>query len=213
MRWLTATIILLFASISRAVVIDRIAVVVGDAIIKDSDIDRDVRVTEFLNGQPLNMNPSSRKAAANRLIDQLLIRREVRIGDYPRATMAEAERQLSQLEKQRFHSQAALQNELKRYGLTDLEVREQFRWQLTVLRFIDARFKPAVFITDDAIHKYYAEHISELRREHPGDASLDNLSGEIRDTLTGEQVNKMFFSWLDEQRNQTKIKYFEESLR
>jgi parvulin-like peptidyl-prolyl isomerase len=195
------------------VVIDRIAIVVGDAIIKDSDIDRDVRVTDFLNGQPLNMSASARKAAANRLIDQLLIRREVRIGDYPRATMKEAEQELSELEKQRFHTQAALQSALKRYGLTDLQVREQFQWQLTVLRFIDARFKPAVFISDEAVQKYYSEHEAELRREHPGNASLDALSGEIRDTLAGEEVNKLFFSWLDENRNQTKIQYLEESLR
>ena len=213
MRWRAATIILFFASISMAVIIDRIAIVVGNSIIKDSDIERDVRVTDFLNGQTLSMSPSSRKAAANRLIDQLLIRREVRIGDYPRATMEEAEQELSEIEKQRFHSQVALQNALKRYGLTDIQLREQFQWQLTVLRFIDARFKPAVFISDDAVQKYYSEHEAELRREHPGNASLDALSGEIRDTLAGEQVNKLFFSWLDETRNQTKITYLEENLR
>ena len=207
------TVLLLLASTLPAIVIDRIAIVVGNSIIKDSDIDRDIRVTDFLNARPLDMTTSARKAAASRLIDQILIRREVRIGDYPRATMEEAEQELSELEKDRFHSNTALESALKRYGLTDLQLREQFQWQLTVLRFVEARFKPAVFITDEQVEQYYAEHISELRRENPGHSSLDGLSPGIRDTLAEQQVNKLFFSWLDQQRSDAKIKYFEESLR
>ena len=45
-----------------------------------ADIERDLRVTEFLNGQPLSLGPTSRKAATNRLIDQVFIRREIRLG-------------------------------------------------------------------------------------------------------------------------------------
>ncbi|MBV8550176.1 MAG: hypothetical protein JOY54_02670 [Acidobacteriaceae bacterium] len=195
------------------VTIDRIAIVVGNSIIKDSDVVRDLRVTAFLNSQPLSVDPAARKAAANRLIDQVFIRREIRIGDYPRATMEDAEAELTQLEKQRFKTPAAFQQALRRYGLADLQLREQFQWELTVLRFIDARFRPAVLITDEEIQKYYNEHAADLRREHPGKGSLEDLSGGIRETLTGEQVNKLFFAWLDEQRAQAKIKYFEESLR
>ena len=36
-----------------------------------------------------------------------------------------------------------------------------------LLRFIDARFKPAVLITDDAIEGYYREHQTALARKHP----------------------------------------------
>src|SRR2546421_3945481 len=38
---------------------------------------------------------------------------------------------------------------------------------LTVLRFIDVRFKPAVLVTDDEIEKYYRDHAAALRREYP----------------------------------------------
>jgi hypothetical protein len=208
-----ALVFLLTGSVLLGVIIDRIAIVVGNAIIKDSDIDRNIRETEFLNGQPLNITLSARREAANRLIDQVLIRREVRIGDYPRATEEQSEQELSELIKERFHTQAALQNALKRYGITELQLREDFRWQLTVLLFIEARFKPAIFITEAAIQKYYTEHIVALRREHPEKSSLDDVSGSIRNTLTEEQVNKLFFAWLEEQRKQTQIKYFEEDLR
>jgi len=196
----------------HAVIIDRIAVVVGNSIIKDSDIDRDIRVTSFLDGRPLDITPARRKEALGHLIDQVFIRREIQIGSYPIATLQEADAQLDRLKKQRFKTQAAYEAALKRYGLTELELRTQFQWQLTVLRFIDTRFKPAVLVSDDEIEKYYREHAAALRRQYPG-KSLDDLRDHIRDILTAEGVNQQFFAWLDAQRSETKVKYLEASLR
>jgi hypothetical protein len=195
-----------------AVIIDRIAMVVGDSIIKDSDIDRDIRVTNFLNSQALDLSPAKRKEALSHLIDQVFIRQEIRVGSYPVATLQEADAQLDRLKKQRFKTQTAYQQALKTYGLTELELRTQFQWQLTVLKFIDARFKPGVLITDDEIEKYYRQHTAALNREYPGQ-SLDDLRDRIRDILTAEGVNQQFFAWLDSQRTDTKIRYLEEGLR
>lgn len=203
---------LLVSSFGLGVIIDRIAIIVGNSIIKDSDIERDIRATDFLNGRPLNLSASKRKAAADRLIDQAIIRREIRIGDYPRATFQEADQQLEKLEKQRLKSQAAFEQALTRYGLTILDLRTEFRWQLTVLRFIDERFKPAVLVTDQQVNDYYRQHKAALQREHPGQSEED-LENAARDIITGEQVNKVFFDWLKQQRGDAKIQYLEESLR
>ncbi len=54
----------LLAASAQSVVIDRIAIVVNNSIIKDSDIARDLRLTDFLNGDPLNLDPEARKKAA-----------------------------------------------------------------------------------------------------------------------------------------------------
>ncbi len=212
MRRRAALMMLVAPFLMHAVIIDRIAVVVGNSIIKDSDIDRDIRVTSFLDGRPLDITPARRKEALGHLIDQVFIRREIQIGSYPIATLQEADAQLDRLKKQRFKTQAAYEAALKRYGLTELELRTQFQWQLTVLRFIDTRFKPAVLVSDDEIEKYYREHAAALRRQYPG-KSLDDLRDHIRDILTAEGVNQQFFAWLDAQRSETKVKYLEASLR
>jgi hypothetical protein len=203
---------LMITGFSFGVIIDRIAIIVGNSIIKDSDIDRDIRATDFLNGRPLSLGAAARKAAADRLVNQAVIRREIRIGDYPQATFQEADQQLDKLEKQRFKSQAEFEEALKRYDLTALDLRAEFRWQLTVLRFIDQRFKPAVLVTDQQVNEYYRQHETALRRQHPGQ-SADDLRNAARDIITGEQVNKLFFDWLDQQRKDAKIQYHEESLR
>jgi len=202
----------LMPPIACPTIIDRIAVIVGSSIVKDSDIERDLRVTYFLDGALLDLGTESRKKATKRLIDQIFIRREIRLGDYPAATPEEAGQQIDSLKKQRFKTNSAYQDALRRYGLTEADLRTEFQWQLTVLRFIDARFKPAVLISDAEVERYYGKHRDALEREHPSKASLEDLQEEIRDTLTGEKVNQLFFSWLDEQRQGVKIQFREASL-
>jgi hypothetical protein len=212
MRSSAVFLLLLAPSLAFSVIIDRIAVIVGASIVKDSDIERDLRVTAFLDGAPLDLGKESRKKAAKHLIDQVFIRREIRIGDYPAATPEEASRQLDALKKQRFRTDIAFQDGLRRYGLTEADLRMEFQWQLTVLRFIDARFKPAVLVSDEEIERYYGDHRAALAREHPGKASLENLQEDIRNTITGGKVNKLFFSWLDEQRQSARVEFREVSL-
>jgi len=195
---------LLLQPIALPVIIDRIAVVIGTSIIKDSEIAQDIRVAAFLNGEPLDFGSAERKKSANRLIDQVFIRREIRVGGYPAVTPGEADAQLNELKQQRFKTPAAFEAALHRYGLTELALRTQFQWQLTVLRFIDVRFKPAVLVTDDEIEKYY--------KTHPSKASLADMHDQISDILTGEKVNKVFFDWLDQQRKDNKIQFLEGAL-
>ncbi|MBV9759263.1 MAG: hypothetical protein JO340_01755 [Acidobacteriaceae bacterium] len=212
MRFLLA-LMLISASLASAVIIDRIAVVIGKSIIKDSDIDRDLRVTEFLNGDPLDLSEAARKKAASRLIDQVFIRREIEVGDYRDATLQQADAQIDKLERRKFRTQAAYQQALKRYGIAEIDLRTQLQWQLTILNFIDVRFKPAVLVTEDEIAIYYNEHAAALRREHPGKSSLDDAREEIRNILAGQKENREFFAWLDDQRKNTEIQFLEASLR
>lgn len=206
-------LLLLASSLAFSVIIDRIAIIVNNQIIKQSDIDRDIRVTDFLNHDPLSFSLAAEKQAANRLIDQAFVRHEVHLGDYPTATFQDADAELSQLEKDRFKTEAALKQELHRYGLDIPDLKFTFRWQLTVLRFIDVRFKPAALVTDQQVQQYYNSHLSALRRAHPNAYSLEDLRSDIHDTLVGEKVNQLFFAWLDEQRKDAKIQFLEEKLR
>jgi hypothetical protein len=212
MAWKVLALLSL-AVLAHAVIIDRIAIVVNGKIVKQSDIERDMRVTEFLNRQPLNLGPAEKKAAANRLIDQVFIRNEIEIGSYPRATLSDADKELDKIKSERYRNNAAFERALSSYGLTPLELRTEFQWQLTVLNFIDLRFKPAAVVSDQEIQKYYAEHSVALERANPGKTTLDDLRPQIENTLSEEKVNQLFFSWLDAQRKQAKIRYLEEGFK
>jgi hypothetical protein len=211
MRLRLAAIFLLAAGMARPVIIDQIAITVNGDLIKDSDIDRDLHTTQMLNGVAPSLSLANRKKAAAHLIDQVFIRAEIREGAYQIATVQDAEAELSRLEKQHYGSKAALDAALKRYGLTEPDLREQFRWQLTVLRFIDARFRPAVQITDDQVNSYYTQHLSQLKKQNPKGGE-DDLKADAREILTGEQVNKLLFAWLDQRRHDAKVRYLEANL-
>src|SRR5450432_3413792 len=54
---------------AAAGVVDRVAVVVGDTVITESEVLDELRLTEFLNSQPPDTRPEQRRAAAERLVD------------------------------------------------------------------------------------------------------------------------------------------------
>jgi parvulin-like peptidyl-prolyl isomerase len=197
-----------------ATVIDRIAIIVGNSVIKDSDIDRDIRITDFLNRDPLEFSAAARKRAADRLIDQALIRREIEVAQYPYATDQDVNNFLQQIRKQRFKSDADYRHALEEYGITEAQLRRALKWQLTVLHFIDMRFRPGVLITDQDVADYYKSHLAELTRDNGGKhPTLEEARPKIEDELTGERVNQQFEAWLDETRKNANVQYREASLK
>lgn len=185
-----------------AVVIDRVAVVVNRHPIKTSDIERDLRLTDFLNKAAVNFSNAEEKAAAERLIDQQLIRAEIASGGYRRATEADADKLLDQIRHDRFgNSDVRLSHALGQYGLTEDRLRAQLLWQLTVLRFISDRFSPGVTVTDGEVRNYYDAHRAEFH------TPLSSAAASIRKSLDGEQVNQALDTWLADQRKEADIEY------
>lgn len=202
---------LLALALPGAVVLDRVAVIVGKRAIKLSDIEKDIRVTAFLNRAALDTSPAVRCKSAERLVDQSVIRDEIATGDYERATDEEAAGLLNNLRRDRFGgSEARLRQELTKYGVTQDQVTEAMRWQLTVLRFIEERFRPAVLIQDDAVKTYYDQHLDDLRKQNPKDSSYDTLEPKIREQLASAEVDKQFDAWLAEKRQDDRVTFQQE---
>ena len=209
----TVTLLVIAVSLMHgAVVLDRIAVIVGQKVIKTSDIDRDLRVTEFLNRDRLSLESKLKRQAAERLIDQEIIREEISTGGYRRPPDRDAEAVLTQLRHDRFgDSETRLKQSLAQYGLSEDQLRAQLLWQLTVLSYIDQRFRVGVLVTDDEVHTYYDQHLIELRKQYPQDPSFDALSPKIRESLEGQRVNEEFNRWLEEARKRSRIEYREKA--
>ena len=174
-------------ALAQAVIVDRIAVVVAGRPIKTSDVERDARITQLLNEEPLDLSAAARKRAAERLIDQMIIRREIEVAGYAPADPKDAARLLAELKKQRPNLQAAL----KRFAVTEERLRAQLQWQLTVLQFIEQRFRPGVLITDE-----------EIQLQAGARPLTPALRRGIEDKIAGERVNEQFDAWLKQAREQ-----------
>jgi len=195
------------------VVLDRIAVIAGTHVIKLSDIDRDIRLTDFLNRVPLSFTAAAKKASAERLITQQIIRDEIENGGYRRPPESKATQLEEQLRRDRFAgSEQKLREALQRYRLTEAQLQQQLLWQITVLQFINQRFRAGVVVTDDAVRDFYDEHYAELQKQYPKDNSLEALEPKIREMLEGQQINQAFDEWLDQARKNEKVQFKEGAL-
>lgn len=208
-------LLLMVAGVSSAVVVlDRMAVIVGKHVVKTSDIDWDLRVTEFLNRESLDLSPQAKRQSAERLIDQEIIRQDIVTGNYRRPPDSDATALQSQLRRDRFGgSDVRMREALQRYGISEEQLRAQLLWQLTVLRFIDQRFRPAVTVTDEEVRAYYDPHLAELRRQYPEDNSFEALEPKIRSLLEGQRINEAFNQWLEQARKRYRIEYRQEAFQ
>jgi hypothetical protein len=131
--------VLLAASLSAAVV-DRIAVVVGNTVITETEVLQEARLEAFLNQTPLDLSAPARKNAAEHLVDQQLVRNEMRIGSYSKPTPADIDAMLRNFRQEHFTSVSQYRAALEKYGVTEDQLREHLSWQLAAIRFTDLRF-------------------------------------------------------------------------
>ena len=194
-------------------VIDRIAITVSNQVITESQVDEEVRLTAFLNREKLDLSLPAKKAAAGRLIDQALIKREMELSRYPLPSPSDADRELKDIES-RYESPAALERALRDYGIKEAELKEHLFWQLTVLRFIDYRFRPGIQIPDADIESYYQQQLLKWRQQGVQPIpSLDDERSQIEEILTQQQVDESLDHWLADARKQAAIRYLDESLK
>jgi hypothetical protein len=136
---LCGEVFLLSLALSAAVV-DRIAVVVGKTVITETEVLQEARLEAFLNQTPLDISAQGRKTAAEHLVDQQLVRNEMRIGSYPKPTPADVDGMLRNFRQEHFTSASQYRAALQKYGITEDQLKEHLSWQLAAIRFTDLRF-------------------------------------------------------------------------
>ena len=201
-------LLFLAAFLCRAEIIDRVAVVVGNSVITESEILREIRLTAFLNGTPLDFSPAAKRKTAERLVEQRLVRNEIAASLYPEPTQAAAQEMLKQI-KNRFPTPASYREELLRVGISDAELSAHLARQLTTLSFLDFRFRPGIQISDEEIGKYFNERLQpELRKAQPtATFSLNDYRSQVQEGLIAKRIDDASDVWLKEVRSRTRIDF------
>jgi len=208
--------ILLSLCLSQAEVIDRVAIALDKRIITRSAVEAQVRATEFLNREPLEINSTALRRAGERMIEQALIRREMEFSRFTMPAAAEVEPMMQQIQSARFSSEAEFFKELASYGLTARDLRAQFLLQLATLRFIQLRFRPSVAIGDGEIEIYYREQfVAEWEQANPGKPApdLEEARDRIVEVLTQEKTDHALNLWLRDTRQLVRVRFYEEAFQ
>jgi hypothetical protein len=214
LRWTHCALLCLALQAAHADIIDRIAVSVGNRVITEVDLDREIRITALLNGEKPDFSPQNKRKTADRMVDQRLVRSELEASRYLLPSAAEADAALKEL-KSRYPDEAAYRLALAEYGIDEDDLKTRLLWQLTLVRFIDMRFRPGIQISDEEIRSYFNEHTRPaLDRAHPGKpSSLDDYRDSIEQTLIGQAADQEAERWLKEARRRTPIVYHDEVFR
>jgi DNA-binding transcriptional ArsR family regulator len=194
-------------------VVDRLAIAVGREAITELQLDEEIRVAAFLNRRPVVRDLDTRRAAADRLVQQLLVRREMEMSRYPLPGEEDVDKYFEQI-RAGSSSAAEFDQALKTYGLTRSTLRDHLALQLTTLRFIEFRFQPEIDIPEAEIQTSYERELATRSQAYPGaPPSLEASRESIRKALTEKRIDRALDAWLQERRKRVHVVYVDASLQ
>ena len=205
-----ASVLLIAVLPLQGVIVDRVAVAVGNKVITQSEIELRIRLTAFEKQETPDFSLASRRQAAEQLIDQRIVEREMDVGRFPRVNLEHEKDLLAAYEKPNYQSDhAALLRALAPYGLTEGNIADDLATQQDLLTFLGLRFRPAVQVAEQDVQKYFDEKMPP----GPGEPqSLSILRPQIERLLADERADRDLDDWLKDQRNRIRIDYVDKDL-
>lgn len=191
-------------------VIDRIIATVNGQVILQSDWDEALCYEALLTNRALDQfTGEDRRAVLDRLIDQELLREQMKSADFIHATDAEVATRVADARKQygEASSPETWQAFLLQHHLTDADLLAHVRQQIDVMRLVDARLRPTVEIDSKSIEAYYRDQVvPKLKQTGASEVPLAEVSGKIRELLTQEKVSELLVSWLQTLRSEGQVR-------
>ena len=208
-----AALLLSTVCLLRGEIIDRIAISVGNQVITEGQVEEEIRLTAFLNHEKPDLSVAERKKAAGRLIEQALIKRDMDLSRYPLPEPSEVELSLREV-KLTYAPESLYQQKLREYGITEDALQRRLLWQLTLLRFIDYRFRPAIQIPDEDVKTYYEQELAKWKQQGiQSIPTLEDSRAKIEEILTQQRIDQALDAWIAETRKQVTINYLDEALK
>jgi peptidyl-prolyl cis-trans isomerase SurA len=199
--------VIAFAGICRAEIIDSVAASIGTHVITDSEVAVEARVTAFIQGDKLDLDPASKRAVLNRLIDQYLMERDMASLHFPQPSAEEVSVLLQQI-RARYPTDQAWQAALARYGITEAQLTRRLSRQLATLRFIEFRFRPGVQVTDEDEHAEYRKQTAEWSSKHTTPMpSFSALQPQVEQIVRERLVDRALDRWLHDVRTESHVVY------
>lgn len=197
----------------EAEIIDRIAISVANQVITEGQLDEEIRLTDFLNHEKLDVAVAERKKAAGRLIEQALVKRDLDLSRYPLPTQSDADASFKDV-KQSYPSESQYQQMLQQYGITEDALKRRLLWQLTLLRFVDFRFRPGIQIPEADAKAYYEQELGKWKQQGIDPIpTLEDSRAKIEEILTQQRIDQALDTWIAETRKQVTINYLDEALK
>ncbi|HKM46735.1 MAG TPA: SurA N-terminal domain-containing protein [Terriglobales bacterium] len=207
----TALIMVLALSAMAGQIVDRVVAKVNDHVILQSDWEQEVGVEALANGRdPDAFTAAERNAALDRLIDQELLREQVRPSQPAAATEVAARVAEVRNEVRKLHPDCATDEgwhaQLQRYGLTQSALEKRLGEQIQLMKLVEDRLRPSIQIDQQAVETYYNDQLlPEMKRAGSRATPLTEVFARIKDLLAEKKMNELLSGWLASLRSGSHI--------
>ncbi len=191
-------------------VIDRIVATVNGHIILLSDWEDSLRYEAFSGGRMLDsMTAEDRKSALDHLIDQELLREQLKDSDVQHASPEEVARRVTEIRKHYPEAETELgwRTVLDRYRLSQENLKVRVAAEIDLMRLVDARLRPSVTVDSKSIESYYnQELLPQLRQAGGQNVPLAEVKSKIKELLTQKKISQLLTAWLHDLRAGSQIR-------
>jgi hypothetical protein len=192
-------------------VVDRVVTNVNGHVVLQSDWEQEVAFEALSNGRdPDSFTSAERNAALDRLVDQELLREQVRpVQPTPPDQLAAGVAAVRE-EVRKFRPDSATEDgwhaTLQRYGFTQKSLEKHLSDQIQLMRLVEDRLRPSIHIDQQAVETYYHDQLlPEMKKTGTRATPLTEVSGRIKDLLAEKKMNELLSGWLANLRSGSHI--------
>jgi hypothetical protein len=189
-------------------IVDRVVRSVNGHVVLQSDWEQEIAFEALLNGrQPDSFTTAERNAALDRLIDQELLREQVRPGQSApssavAARMAEVRKLLPDCS-----TEGGWHATLQRYGLTQSALEQRLSDETQLMKLVEDRLRPSVQIDQHAVESYYHDQLlPQLQKAGENAKPLTEMYSRIKALLAEKKMNELLSGWLASLRSGSNIR-------
>jgi SurA N-terminal domain len=189
-------------------IVDRVVANVNGHVVLQSDWEQEIAFEALTNGRdPDSFTSAEREAALNRLIDQELLREQVRPSQPAPADQVAAR----VAEVRKLNPDCATEERwratLQRYGLTQSSVEKRLGDEIRLMKLVEDRLRPSIQIDEHAVETYYRDELLPAMKQAGNRAApLTDVVGRIKDLLAEKKMNELLTGWLASLRSGSQIK-------
>jgi peptidyl-prolyl cis-trans isomerase SurA len=204
-------VLALVASSEAGQVIDRVVANVNGHVVLQSDWEQEVAFEAFTNVRdPESFTSDDRKAALDRLIDQELLREQVRPSQPVPAEQVAARVAEVRSDFLKLHPECATDDgwhtTLQRYGLTQSALEKRLGDEIQLMKLVEDRLRPSIQIDQRAVETYYHDQLlPELKQAGSSATPLTEVFGRIKNLLAEKKMNELLSGWLASLRSESHI--------
>lgn len=201
-------------SAGKFVELDHVVAVINGEVLLESDVDEEMHFAALEPFRP-HAGRDTREAALRRLISRVLIVQQMRQQNqfHVKVSDADVDKSLKELKthlpqclKSKCDTKEGWDAFLKANGLTNAEVLDHWKKRLTILDFIDVRFRTGIRVSHHDVEEYYDKSVvPEFTRQHESAPPLNSISSRIEEVLLQQHVNGLLRDWLNSLREEGNV--------